>query len=1403
MKATIVIVHSVFNGQREVFSIDKKRQIRSLAPVTDLPFIAVLNGEVLLRKSWRRKLKDGDVLAFIVRPGGGGGGSNPLQMVAVIALSMVAPGIGTAIATEFGSLTGLAYEFAVAASTMAINLVGGQVINAMFGNSGSQPSSLKMQDSVAASPTYSLSAQGNRARLGSAIPEIFGRHLVYPDVAAAPYTEYIGHEQYLYQLFCIGRGHYDLEGLRIGDSPISSFGEVEYEIIPPSGAVKLFSSNVVTASEVSGQEMQSWADCSLTASNISFDAASKKLTAGSGTPFTNVRVGRWVSISNAANFGNNGSFKVTAYTATTLTLSTTTMVDEAIGASITIEGFVVGPFVLTNAGVETSRISADVIAPKGLFYANDDGGLNGVAASFRLEMRKINTATGAVEGTWFSGAPEHSVYATLKADETTYIDGVAAIEASNNGSATFNGATGSVPGIVSSTLSKVQKVTNTITEQFTGTGAKTTFTLANKTVSVATIKVQVDGKTLTSGWSFSDNTGAGGKDEIVFTTPPRLPPTVRVQAAGGIPGVNATASYVNQVQPNILITYKKTTSDVNENVSGATQTPRRWTVSYDVPLGRYQVRMIRPNLKNYSTRCGNDLVWAGARAYIDDTTNYGDVTLLAVKMRATNNLSSKTSQQINCVVTRKLPIWNGAAWSAPTATRSIAWALAYICKTRNTDSKFDLAWLLAQDAIWTARGDTFNGIFDSAITFGEALTMTARAGRAKWYQHGMVIRFFRDAAATVPTAVFNSRNTVKGSFTTDYILQTEETADSVTIEYFDEELWSQSTVDCILDTSAKPATIKLFGVTTRAQAWREGMYEASANRYRRVLPKLTTEMEGFIPLPGDLVALQRNLNGWGKAGDVVNYVAGTKTLTLSEAVTFVAGTHYIAFKKRDGSFDGPYTVTAGIDGYNVVSATALSFSPDTLGTDRERTSYVFGPAANFYQKARVIGLRPRSMSQVELTFVVESDAVHTADTGAVPAAPANWNLQSTVQRPPVNGLTVTLGGNAVTPQLVVEWLPSPNADHYVAQISYDNAMTWQRMDDTFATSINVPYRDGGVAIRVAAVGMAQGDWTVWSNTPDTMPPADVLGFGAQYVGGVVSMQWLQVNDASLQGYEIRYNPLGNTSWDSGSVLTAVTRGTRVTTAAIPPGTWTLLIKAKTAAGRYSDNAATVSLVVANALTVVKSFNAVTYSAACTLTNAVQHWTGSFIPKSKTLMNACADWKGWDASVFDPFETATIELPELDVDFDSQLRSWAALTSDLMPGAVGISTPQLQFDYHTETGIYDGYQNWDVGFALYRYGKFKVTLDSTKGLTYLSRFEAFIDGSDLSEDLSNLAINAGGSNVIFANRYHFTPHIQVTSVGLTAASTSVANITGQNADVFLFNTAGASISGNANIKVSGL
>ena len=56
------------------------------------------------------------------------------------------------------------------------------------------------------SPIYSVNAQGNQPRMMGVIPEVFGRHKIYPDYIVPLNRAYSNHEQYLYMMLAAGVG---------------------------------------------------------------------------------------------------------------------------------------------------------------------------------------------------------------------------------------------------------------------------------------------------------------------------------------------------------------------------------------------------------------------------------------------------------------------------------------------------------------------------------------------------------------------------------------------------------------------------------------------------------------------------------------------------------------------------------------------------------------------------------------------------------------------------------------------------------------------------------------------------------------------------------------------------------------------------------------------------------------------------------------------------------------------------------------------------------------------------------------------------------------------------------------------------------------------------------------------
>lgn len=1133
--------------------------IRELAPNWQTPYVAFLGGQAILRKDWDIIPTDDQTLAFIdvdAIPQGGGGGSNPLRLVLMIAVMVYAPGLAQGLV--FGSGIGAAAALGstgLAIFNAAAVFVGMSLVNAVA--PPPKPTSPQQAAALAApSPTYSLQAQGNSARLEAAIPEHFGRHIVYPDFGAQPYAEYAGNEQYLYQLLVIGRGSYDLEELKIEDTPSTSFDEITTEIIQPYGQVTLFPAAVTTSVEVSGQ-----------------------------------------------------------------TLSPT----------------VVGPFVANAVGTLANKLAFDFVAPRGLYYANDDGSLSERTVTVIIEVATVD-----------------------------------------------------------------------------------------------------DDGNLTSGWT-NLTIGAGYTPWSDWTFVQKLP--------------NSTNPYTNTatqewevrrgLQSWYLYTRTRTVTDGAQKTAAST-TPQRWSLSYDVTPARYTARVSRVGEESTASREANSVVWAGLRAYQPDVAgkNYGDCTLLAMRMRASDNLSAQASRKINLIATRKLPIWNGTSWSALTATRNPAWAMTYAAKQVGlTDAQIDLQSMLTLANGCTARGDTFDARFDNFLSFWEAATKIAQSVRAKPYMQGGILRVVRDQAATIPVALFSQRNIVKGSFSVNYLMPTEDTADSVDVSYFDDIKWAPAKVRSTLagSTAAKPAKIDIFGVTSRAQAWREGLYQAACNKYRRKIISFQTEMEGFIPSFGDLIAIQHDMPAWGQGGEVVKvtrnllryseqfdnavwvkvgstvspsidgvrtvyklietnttgphniqqtYVApagvsiplsikakadtrknirlsgrggnwvvfpeayfdlefgtllsstvpavienlgdgwfrcsitGITTtgvnsglnvnvvntsgvtsytgdgvsgiyidaaqleinsivgpyiptsanpvtgLTLSEPPVFTTGLHYLGLRKRDGSVDGPYACTATMDPYTVALGSDPVINPYT-GQMEERTHYAFGPGVTWRQPARVLSAKPQSLHIVSIEAVNEDDSVHTADTGVTMPVQVFSQLSGYQNAPQVLGVTARFLFN-YSNMATVSWQPAPWANKYEVQSSSGDGV-WSHVGETSATSLNFTATYGKTTlVRVAASNLSRGAWA--QSMIAIVPPFDPTGLSYTQELGGVRIKWDERLETNF--YELRTGA----SWDTATLIAPVT-GTEYLWAAQPTGTITLWLKSIDANGNYSTNAISLNAVI--------------------------------------------------------------------------------------------------------------------------------------------------------------------------------------------------------------------------------
>lgn len=192
-----------------------------------------IGGHDVPEQLWDRvKPKPGTEIRIIVFPQGGNGGKI-LRVVAMVALAYVTAGIASgAIAT---AATGTTYGFISAGALSAIvGVVGTMAINALIPPPGlSSAGGMAQQDPF--NQLASLTGTSNQANPYGVIPCVIGASRMFPPMAALPYTEVLGDQQYLRMLLDCGHGDLDISDIQIGGTPIDTYGDVEYEIgVSPS-----------------------------------------------------------------------------------------------------------------------------------------------------------------------------------------------------------------------------------------------------------------------------------------------------------------------------------------------------------------------------------------------------------------------------------------------------------------------------------------------------------------------------------------------------------------------------------------------------------------------------------------------------------------------------------------------------------------------------------------------------------------------------------------------------------------------------------------------------------------------------------------------------------------------------------------------------------------------------------------------------------------------------------------------------------------------------------------------------------------------------------------------------------------------------------------------------------------
>jgi hypothetical protein len=513
------------------------------------------------------------------------------------------------------------------------------------------------------------------------------------------------------------------------------------------------------------------------------------------------------------------------------------------------------------------------------------------------------------------------------------------------------------------------------------------------------------------------------------------------------------------------------------------QSPVRDSVKADVAPSRYLVRFRREDGELAGQAGSNAVIWAGLRSFLKGANSFADVSTVAIRIKASQ--STQGASKFGVLATRKLPVWNGAAFVTQ-ATRNNGWAFLDAVVNSQYGSglsiaKVDFNAVVSFAAGCDSRGDSFDYEFTAAVAVPDALDKILTAARARHFWLGDTVSIVRDEWRDVPTMLLTDREIVRDSTQVTFTMLGDEDPDAVVVEYIEENTWLPGSVQYPPDsgtfTAGNAETKRIDGIINRAQAFREAAFYYLQSIYRRENVQIQTEYEGRAITFGSVLRLQSELpEAYGYGGAVVD-VTG-HTLTLNPAPVWDTGPFYIRLRRPNGTSFGPILVAEDGDAsLAVLDAASLAAAEAAQSTTlaavlarepgAEDPSFELGTGVSSSKLCVVLNGVP-SGDLCTLSLVVDDERVHATDLGTPPVLPVG-QFPANDKVPLIVGLNADFGQGALEPKLSASWFPAADVVYYVADVCYDSGVSWQNVYQAQGNSFAVVVSLAALTLRVQAV----------------------------------------------------------------------------------------------------------------------------------------------------------------------------------------------------------------------------------------------------------------------------------------------------------------------------------------------
>lgn len=669
---------------------------------------------------------------------------------------------------------------------------------------------------------------------------------------------------------------------------------------------------------------------------------------------------------------------------------------------------------------------------------------------------------------------------------------------------------------------------------------------------------------------------------------------------------------------------------VTDTVRGKCISPVQFDYDFDLPgTGPWNVKVIRDTNDSAVASLVNKTFWATLSILRDYRLAYPDTAMLRLRIDAEqfagsfptiayqgSFLSLEIPSNYNPVARTYSGIWDGTfttAW-----TNNPAWVL-WACLTNDrwglgrwiNTSAVD-KWLLYDAGVWfdelvsDGYGEleprfVFNGVIDSAESAYNAIVMIAGACQAMPYWASGAVNFVVDKPMD-PVKQVGPANVVGGKFIYQGSdLATRPTA--VYVTWFDPENSYQRAVEIVDNpemVSRHGLRIKeIAGVfcTSQNQASRIGRYELETAWSETQTATWSVGEDQHDLVPGDLVDISDpSIQGRRTFGRLVA-ISGT-TITLDNNVTIDSGqTYELRVMDQSGALQTRSVLASPGETSSLTILSAFSPEPivgavwqliaSNLAPRRFRVITVDENTDENTYTITAVFHDQNKQARVEGGVILDLPAISAYGTGPI-AAPIDLMATEIIEQLPSGTyrLRVTLGWAKHTDPRVVRY-----------------EVEWKESDDSFWT--NAGYAPGTTAeldelgggshqFRVRAIGF-DGKFSPWSAeltkalTGLDDPPPDVTDLKIMVIDAIASLEWATISIPNLDHYEVRFAEDTGANWQSMVPIALSVSGTNIQTAA---RTGIYAVKAVTAQGIYSDNAATVSSNITGlAINIIETSNA--------------------------------------------------------------------------------------------------------------------------------------------------------------------------------------------------------------------